>query len=162
MTSKSKDWWIRDEGMDFHYPDAKSGKEAADTHFSEGDWPEMDRPYRVTVLAYRISYDSEYDTWDMQDEEYHIFTIEAKEPDCSFGKDHEWCSPIEVVGGIESNPGVYGHGGGVIIKEVCKHCGKYKIVDTWYQDSQTGEVWSDDAIWYEDADETSLQFFNLA
>ncbi len=52
-------------------------------------------------------------------------------PDCAEGHEHDWQSPYEIVGGIRDNPGVWGHGGGVIYREVCAHCGAYKITDTW-------------------------------
>ena len=32
-----------------------------------------------------------------------------------------------------------GHGGGVIIREVCAHCGAYQVTDTWAERSDTGE-----------------------
>lgn len=60
-------------------------------------------------------------------------------PPCEDGHKHEWHSPIDIVGGIKENPGVFGNGGGVIIKQVCKHCGLLKITDTWAQDMTDGE-----------------------
>lgn len=42
---------------------------------------------------------------------------------------HEWQSP-QWLGGVKENPGVWGHGGGVIVHEVCE-CGARKITDTW-------------------------------
>jgi hypothetical protein len=55
--------------------------------------------------------------------------LDEDEPECS-DLEHSWQSPIELVGGIKENPGVWGHGGGVIITEVCMHCGCKKITDT--------------------------------
>jgi hypothetical protein len=52
------------------------------------------------------------------------------EPKCSSGA-HAWCSPYELLGGLKENPGVFGHEGGVRIKEVCKHCGTRRLTDTW-------------------------------
>lgn len=66
-------------------------------------------------------------------------TLEPDEPDCADGHDHDWQSPHEVVGGDRANPGVYGHGGGVVITEVCRHCGCYRVQDTWAQRRDTGE-----------------------
>ena len=65
-------------------------------------------------------------------------TIEPDEPDCTEGE-HDWQSPIEIVGGIKENPGCWGHGGGVIIEEVCLHCGCGRTTDTWAQNPETGE-----------------------
>ena len=63
--------------------------------------------------------------------------IDPAEPQCS--SVHDWQSPIEIVGGIKENPGCWGHGGGVIIEEVCLHCGCGRTTDTWAQNPETGE-----------------------
>lgn len=82
-------------------------------------------------------------------------TLDPEEPDCDNGNEHDWRSPYSVVRGIKENPGVWGHGAGVIIKEVCRHCGVYKITDTWAQRRDTGEQGLTE-VKYEDADESSL------
>jgi hypothetical protein len=64
-------------------------------------------------------------------------TIDPDEPDCT-GDGHDWQSP-EMLGGLSENPGVVGHGGGVIVTEVCAHCGRYRTTDTWAQNRSTGE-----------------------
>lgn len=64
--------------------------------------------------------------------------IEPDEPGCT-EREHEWASDYDVVGGCESNPGVRGHGGGVLITEYCRHCGCGRTTDTWAQDQGTGE-----------------------
>lgn len=64
--------------------------------------------------------------------------IDPAEPDCT-ESEHDWQAPVEIVGGIKENPGVWGHGGGVTIEEVCLHCGCGKLIDTWAQDPETGE-----------------------
>lgn len=79
-------------------------------------------------------------THDDEPETHHVkITLEPDEPDCKDDKDHDWRSPIEIVGGIEENPGVWGHGGGVYITEVCMNCGTEKLTDTWAQDMSDGE-----------------------
>lgn len=83
-------------------------------------------------------------------------TIDAEEPDCS-GDDHDWQSPIGVVGGIKENPGVCGNGGGVIVMEVCAHCGRYRETNTWAQRPDTGEQGLTE-VSYRDADERSLEW----
>lgn len=85
------------------------------------------------------------------------YTFDPPEPDCDGEHDHDWQSPYSVVGGIRDNPGVWGHGGGVIIREVCAHCGRYKVTDTWAQDPSTGEEGLE-AVWYEDADSASTEW----
>ncbi len=85
------------------------------------------------------------------------------EPDCS-GDDgvHDWQSPIELVGGIKENPGVWGNGGGVIITEVCMCCGCKRVTDTWAQRPDTGEQgltsvsYEEDAFTAEELEEAQL------
>jgi hypothetical protein len=59
-----------------------------------------------------------------------------------------------VVGGHRDNPGVFGHDGGVIIREVCRHCAAYRVTDTWAQNPATGEQGLE-SVTYEEADEDS-------
>lgn len=54
--------------------------------------------------------------------------FDPPEPKCTDGHSHDWASPR-----------VYGHGGGVIIHEVCAHCGLHKYTDTWATDPSDGE-----------------------
>jgi hypothetical protein len=65
--------------------------------------------------------------------------VQPPEPDCADDRGHRWHAPHELVGGLEENPGVWGHGGGVISKDVCRFCGVVRTVDTWAQDPETGE-----------------------
>lgn len=51
-------------------------------------------------------------------------------PKCT-GKYHRWESPIELVGGMTENPGVFAHGGGAKTQEVCRRCGCGRKIDTW-------------------------------
>lgn len=83
--------------------------------------------------------------------------VEPQAPKCAAKAEHDWQSPHEVVGGIAENPGVHGHGGGVIIREVCRHCGAYRVTDTWAQDRTTGRQGLR-GVRYEDADEDSLEW----
>lgn len=61
------------------------------------------------------------------------------EPDCHDGAEHDWQSPHEIVGGDKKSPGVWGHGGGVVIVECCLRCGCARRTDTWAQDPITGQ-----------------------
>lgn len=76
------------------------------------------------------------------------------EPSCTNPKGHDWRAPYSVLGGLKENPGVWGSGGGAIIKEVCANCGGYRITDTWATgpNGEQGYV----SIQYEDPDEASL------
>lgn len=83
-------------------------------------------------------------------------TLEPDAPDCS-ADDHDWQSPIRVVDGIKENPGVWGNGGGVIMLQVCAHCGAYCETNTWAQRRDTGERGLTE-VSYRDADQRSLQW----
>ena len=61
------------------------------------------------------------------------FWINPPEPDCEEGQEHEWEAPWELLGGLKENPGVWGHGGGVINYEVCLKCGCRRCTDTWHE-----------------------------
>lgn len=91
------------------------------------------------------------------DEETHTVALEPVEPDCEQGRAHDWRSPHSVVGGCAQSPGVQGHGGGVIVREVCRHCGTYQITDTWAQDMSTGRQGLT-SLAYEPADEVSSEW----
>jgi len=83
-------------------------------------------------------------------------TLDPAAPDCS-SHEHAWQSPLSVVGGVGENPGVHGHGGGVIITEVCRNCGIYRETNTWAQRSETGEqglYW----VGYREADDASISW----
>ena len=68
-----------------------------------------------------------YPEWRGELEEEHTATIDPLEPDCS-EEAHEW---------VEGQ--VSGHGGGVLIRSTCAHCGLQRTHDTWSQRSDTGE-----------------------
>lgn len=71
--------------------------------------------------------------------ECHTMAIDPDEPECMNDMEHEWESPHWLVGGVESNPGVWSSGGGVRYEEACLHCGAGRSTDTWAQDPETGE-----------------------
>jgi len=78
-------------------------------------------------------------------------------PDCEAGHEHDWQNPHEVLGGLTENPGACGKGAGLVIEEVCAHCGAYRTVDTWAQRSDTGEQGLE-SVAYRQADEISLDW----
>ena len=67
-------------------------------------------------------------------------TIDPEEPECPEGDEHDWQRPHELVGGLEENPGVWGHGGGITSIDVCMRCGLRKLVDTWADDGHGGHM----------------------
>lgn len=124
----------------------------------EGDYG--DRSETVWVRAWYQELDADGDP--VGDEVRITVTLEADVPECSpldasDECEHDWQSPLRVVGGIKENPGVYGHGGGVIITEVCCHCGTYRETDTWAQNSETGEQGLT-SVKYRDADDLSREW----
>lgn len=66
-------------------------------------------------------------------------TLYPPEPECDDSRGHNWDAIHDIEGGLEENPGVWGHGGGVIIVEHCTRCNVIKTKDTWAQRSDTGE-----------------------
>ena len=85
-----------------------------------------------------------------------VTQIDPPEPKCS-GGEHEWTDDIALVGGIKENPGVWGHGAGVLMFDACKRCGCQRTIDTWAQRPDTGQEgfssvsyepnhWSDDQL----------------
>lgn len=71
--------------------------------------------------------------------ETHTIAVDPAEPDCVAGEAHDWAAPHDIVGGIAENPGVWGNGGGIVMRLACLRCGCGSTVDTWAQDPQTGE-----------------------
>jgi hypothetical protein len=80
-----------------------------------------------------------YNIDDEDDASSATVTLNPDEPPCSDDESHDWQSPFEIVGGIKENPGVWGHGGGVVITECCTNCGCARVTDTWAQRRDTGE-----------------------
>ena len=69
----------------------------------------------------------------------HSVSLDPEEPECTHEGGHDWQAPHTLVGSICENPGVWGHGGGVVAHEVCVRCGAGMETDTWAQDRCTGE-----------------------
>lgn len=65
--------------------------------------------------------------------------MDPVEPECSDETGHDWRAPHHLVGGLVENPGVHGHGGGVVSVEVCILCGCKRTCDSWAQRPDTGE-----------------------
>jgi len=143
--------WVADDGnAEIHIPDASSGEDAARQYVEGGDWgDERHRTDWVDVWAWRRAYaldeDGEVVTLAL-DRERHTIELPPDEPECSEGRAHEW-----------HERGVRGHGGGVIITEVCAHCGRYRIIDTWAQRPDTGEQGLE-SVEYREPDEISREW----
>lgn len=130
---------------------ADSAREAAQEYVDGGSWGHDDETFRVDVYVQEIDEDGD----EIGDRECITITVEPDEPDCVDGEGHDWQSPYSVLGGLKENPGVQGHGGGVILKKVCAHCGRYKITDTW---ANHGGQQGFTSVSYEDADDASASW----
>lgn len=75
------------------------------------------------------------------EDEVRNIAIDPPTPKCLRGKEHDWQTPHEIVGGLKENPGVWGSGGGVKGTYVCLHCGCGKHWDSWAQRRDNGEQW---------------------
>lgn len=112
---------------------------------AEGDWGQSGLK-KTTYVEARI-----FDT-DGQRAATVQVRLDPPEPECESEDGHDWQTPHEVVGGVEENPGVWGKGGGIIATEVCSHCGRYRVTDTWDQ-SQGPEP--AETVRYAEADDDS-------
>lgn len=127
---------------------AASPGAAAREYVSGGDWGELESSTWIDVYVWG-------DGEDREDAEKITVTLHPEAPECTGGREHDWCSPLSLVGGIAENPGVWGHGGGVRVHEVCSHCGTHRHTDTWAQRPDTGEQGLE-SVRYEDADDDTL------
>jgi hypothetical protein len=114
--------------------EAESPESAAQEYVDEGDWGSADSTMWINVRVW----EEDDDGLETKNHGWIMITIDPDEPDCTHDDGHDWQSPYDIVGGIKENSGVWGHGGGVIIEEVCMYCGCARETDTWAQDSDTG------------------------
>lgn len=142
---------ISDEQV-YEFIDADDMAEAVETAeeiWREGSWDSK------FVADLRVA---ELDDNDEETGEVEWIEVECgsdpPEPECTDESGHDWQSPYPVVGGIDSNPGVWSTGGTTIVtKECCSHCGVYRIQTAYGSQRNPGQC---DAVEYEDADEDSL------
>jgi hypothetical protein len=130
--------WHADDGNAELVEEHASSEEAAQSYVDGGDWGNESQTCWIRVGTWREGIDEDGDIV-LVNQESHKITIDPEEPECLEGQEHGWQSPLSLVGGIKENPGVYGHGGGVTISEVCMRCGCGKTTDGWAQDPSDGE-----------------------
>lgn len=111
--------------------EADSARDAAQEYVDGGDWGEITE---TTWIHVYVTAEGEGE----DERERVTITLDPEPPTCA-GADHDWVSPHWLLGGLRENPGVTGHGGGVICIEACRHCGARQTTDTWAQDRETGE-----------------------
>jgi hypothetical protein len=132
------DRWHADDGNAEVEYNVGCSEEAAQEYVDGGDWGDHESTNWVTVQTWRIGIDSDGEKIRI-DQEHHTITIHPDEPECSHSDGHDFQARFSIVGGIKENPGVHGHGGGVISCECCMHCGCKKTTDTWAQNPSNGE-----------------------
>lgn len=137
-------YWADDGNCPVEYPDAESGREAAEQYVADGDWGDESRTetdyhhLRYWRVALYLHEGEVCEAEDIDADSCRV-TSEPPVPPCVDGTDdHDWQSP-SWLGGCDENPGVWGHGGGVVCHEVCLRCGCGQETDSWAQDPQTGE-----------------------
>ena len=123
--------YIADDGNAEIEVIASSAAEAAQEYVDGGDWGATTKTTWVQVYVTDVSRPDEHPT-------RHRVTVDPDEPDCD-KSEHDYRAPHSLVGGIEENPGVQGHGGGVVCSEVCVICGQRRITDSWALCRESGE-----------------------
>lgn len=142
-TDSTTTYTLRDDGgstEEIEATDLDDAREQAIEWAEGGEWNLDEGPAHIDV---RIEQDGE--TVDCV-----TVHLEQTAPKCVDKHDHDWGSPISVVGGIDENPGVWGHGGGVTITTCCLRCGAKRVVDTAATDGsgRTCEEVTYDARYY--------------
>lgn len=125
-------WELWEEGHHYRTIEADTAKEALEAakgNVDRSNYHDTDETLYIAVSVCNVVTSEEADA---------TVTCDPDEPDCLDGQDHDWQSPIELVGGIKENPGVWGNGGGVVIHGACLRCGCGRVIDTWAQDRSTG------------------------
>jgi len=140
-----RQWELREEGFAYDTVTASSTEEAIEIargNVDRSNYSECEGTIWIDVCV---------TCEETGESESAAVTLEPDEPACAAGEHHDWCSPHDLVGGLEENPGVHGHGGGVIITEVCRHCACKRVTDTWAQNRDTGEQGLRSVSYEEDA-----------
>ncbi len=78
-------------------------------------------------------------------------------PDCHDGEEHDWQTPIAIVGGCRENPGCFGSGHGAVkVTACCAHCGLIRTIDYGATLSSNGQQAT--SISYEEDNEAALEW----
>lgn len=110
--------------------------EKAEEWIKNGEWDASEGTVYLTGYLVEITLDEDGD--EVEEDHEITVTVDPEEPKCTEAE-HDWQAPHSLVGGIKENPGVWGHGGGVTMREACMHCGCGKFTDTWAQNPNNGE-----------------------
>lgn len=126
---------------------AEALETAADL-WKDGSW---DGKSIVTVRVTEL--DADGDDTDNADSIDVEVGDDPEAPECTDGQ-HDWQSPYPVVGGIDSNPGVWSKGGTTMVyKTCCAKCGVYRVETHYGSQRNHGQC---DQVEFVEADESSL------
>jgi hypothetical protein len=128
----TRTWQLSEEGCAYETIEADSAEEALKIACDNVDRASYSEAEGTIWVDVRVT------CAETGEEENGTVQLDEEEPCCT-ESEHDWQSPYELLGGCKENPGVWGHGGGVIIHEVCMHCGCERVTDTWAQRPDTGE-----------------------
>lgn len=128
---------VSDGDAEKEYDCEEDVDDVVEEFFDSCDWGEVSKSFVHRCQSYRKGINQE-GRIERVEVTLHKRVFHPSEPVCVGKKPHMWESP-EKLGGCRENPGVWGHGGGVIIHDVCSRCGCKRITDTWGQDTATGE-----------------------
>lgn len=153
--------------MDDHFSevlsslDMESAKIEAQRSWQAGSW---DAHSEIDVVVHEVVTTTDEDgettdeTTDSQTICVEVGEVES-EPVCAVSDEHDWCQPHAVVGGLESNPGVWSGGGTALdLRSVCSCCGMYR--DVHYAGSQRNPGEDAETTTYLPADEISLRWIS--
>lgn len=134
--------------------------EAAEEWAADGSYDER---VMVSVYVHELNDDGELlDGWYYGDGHNANSEVaagpEPERTECGENDDdHNWQTPVELVGGCAENPGVFSTGGTRFdYRAVCSKCGMYK--HSWSQGTQRNPGDQDEGVEYETADSRSLRW----
>lgn len=134
-TEPLRTWHLLEDGYEYDTCEAATAEDAleiAKANVDRGNYSDAEGTLWIDVTVRADETDDYY-----EEEASATVQLDEEEPSCSADA-HDWQAPYEIVGGIQENPGVWGHGGGVIIKKCCMHCGCARVTDTWAQRPDNG------------------------
>lgn len=136
---------VSDGHADIECSTLPEARRVLDDWIKDGSWEDSENTWWLDVTLYKADGRG---GWECIDGLTH--TVAPTEPPCDDDGEHWWTDDVRIVGGIDSSPGVWGHGGGVRCHEACRICGASRVTDTWAQRPDTGEEGLD-SIEYQEA-----------
>lgn len=145
--------------VEIHASSLREAKLEAVDWVRSGDWGTAESTIWVRVEVTRTETDEDENEVEVESSGPITVAIDPDEPECAAGHEHDWRTPYAVVGGMRENPGVWGHGGGYVSHDVCRHCGARRVSDSWAQDPETGEQGLD-SVRYEERDADAIAHYS--